>query len=197
MTPFDQDDVDIQHEETVYEGFFEVKRYQLRHKRFAGGWSESLTRELFIRGQVAAVLPYDPLRDEVVLIEQFRLGALAQSSPWLLEIVAGIQEPGESIEDLAKRECQEEAGLSVQKLIKMLDYWVSPGGCNEHLSLFCGIVDSEQAEGIHGLPSEHEDIRVVKVSSAKAYELVQNGTINNAATIIAIQWLMLNKEMLR
>jgi ADP-ribose pyrophosphatase len=197
MTPFDQHDVDIQHEETVYEGFFQVKRYQLRHKRFAGDWTESLTRELFIRGQVAAVLPYDPLRDEVVLIEQFRLGALAQSSPWLLEIVAGIQEPGESTEALARRECQEEAGLSVQKLIKMLDYWVSPGGCNEYLSLFCGIVDSEHADGIHGLQSEHEDIRVLKVSSTKAYELVQNGAINNAATIIAIQWLILNKEKLR
>jgi len=187
------DDVEIISDETMYDGFYQIKRYQLRHKRFAGDWTPILTRELFVRRPVAAVLPYDPSRDEVVLIEEFRVGAMAQKHPWLMQIVAGIQEPNETIEEMAKRECQEEAGLAVKKLIKMYECWVSPGGSNEHITLFCGIVDSSNAGGIHGLASEHEDTRVTTVNTNEAFAMISDGRINNAATIMALQWLQINQ----
>lgn len=188
----DHQDIKILHQDTAYKGFFTIRRYELRHKLFGGGWSDTLSREVFDRAPVAAALPYDPVRDEVVLIEQFRIGALAQDSPWLIELVAGIREGEESAEAMVHREMQEEAGLKAKQLIHIHNCWSSPGGSNEYLSLFCAIVDASTAGGIHGLAIEHEDIRVFTVPSQTAFDYVASGKINNAASIIALQWLQLN-----
>jgi ADP-ribose pyrophosphatase len=186
-------DVKILSIEPVYKGFYRVEKYLLRHPLFAGGWSAPFTRELITRYRVAAALPYDPVADKVVLIEQFRVGALEdETSPWLLEMVAGILTTGESLEELAKRETTEEAGLTAEELMPICDYWVSPGGTNERVALFCAKVDASHAGGIHGLADEHEDIRVHVFSSEEAFSMVRSGRINNAATIIALQWLELN-----
>jgi len=191
-------DVQIAKEETLYQGFFHIKQYQLKFRKFAGDWSQLITRELFDRGPVAAILPYDPAVDQVVLLEQFRIGALREKqSPWLIELVAGILEPGEDPKVMAHRETQEETGLQVQDLIHIFDYWTSPGGTSEYLSLFCAKVDAGQAGGIHGLAEEQEDIRVFPLDRKKAYDAVQSGKINNAATIIALQWLQLNHTLLQ
>lgn len=194
ITPFTSTDVEIQSETTVYDGFFQVKQLTLKHRVFAGGWSGLMQRELFSRRPVGAVLPYDPIRDEVVLIQQFRVGCLNQQNPWLLELVAGITEPDESVEDMIHREAQEEAGIELLELRKLFQYWVSPGGSSENLTLYCGRVDATLAGGIHGLADEHEDIKVITLSAQEAIDAIKTGAINNAATIIALQWLAMNKE---
>lgn len=194
ITPFTSTDVEIQSETTVYDGFFQVKQLTLKHRVFAGGWSDLMQRELFSRRPVGAVLPYDPIRDEVVLIQQFRVGCLNQQNPWLLELVAGITEPNESVEDMIHREAQEEAGIELLELRKLFQYWVSPGGSSENLTLYCGRVDATLAGGIHGLAHEHEDIKVITLSAQEAIDAIKTGAINNAATIIALQWLAMNKE---
>lgn len=183
---------------TGYAGFFRLMQYRLRHRLFNGSWSRVLTRELFERGHAAAVLPYDPVSDRVILIEQFRIGALeARQGPWLLEIVAGIIEPGESPEEVIRREAVEETGCPVQDVIPICEYHVSPGGTSERISLFCGKVDAANAGGIHGVAGEGEDIRVVPMSADDAIARMQDGTIVSAAPIIALQWLMMNRESLR
>ncbi|WP_305810777.1 ADP-ribose diphosphatase [Photobacterium leiognathi] len=196
---FGMEDVDILAKETVYQGFFKMVKYRFRHKLFAGGWSGEISREMFERGHAAALLPYDPITDEVVLIEQFRVGAMVGGcEPWQLEIVAGmIDHQDEPAEDVVKREAVEEAGLTVAELEKVTRYLSSSGGCSEMLDIFVGTVDSTQAGGIHGLAEESEDIRVHVVSREQAYEWVESGKIENAASIIALQWLQLNYSRLQ
>lgn len=194
---FDVNDVDIQAKETVFSGFFHMVKYRFRHRLFRGGWSDVVERELSVRGHAAALLPYDPVNDQVVLLEQIRVGALESHSPWQYEIVAGMLDEGESPEQVARREAQEEAGLEVGKLAPICCYYPSSGGCSEKLSVFVGCVDATGAGGIHGLDCEDEDIRVFTVSREQAYQWVQSGRIENGASIIALQWLMLNHAQLR
>ena len=183
---------------TLFEKYFRLDEYSISHELFAGGSSPVFTREIFERGVVVAVLPYDPRRGKVVLIEQFRAGAIHDSdNPWLIECVAGVIEHGESEEEVALRESVEEAGCHIDRLEIISRYYVSPGGTTEHCSLFCGLVDSEGIGGIHGLPHEHEDIRVLVVDSQQAYAWVRDGRIRSSATIIALQWLELNEARLR
>ena len=195
---FTASDVNVEKRETVFHGFFRMDKLWLTHPRFDGRQMPVFTRELFIRGDATCVLPYDPVRDEVVLLEQFRLGALGRTqSPWLLELVAGMNEEGESPEDVAQREGQEEAGLSFSCLEKICDYLVSPGGSTEMIHLFCGEVSTESAGGIFGMEHEHEDIRAHVVAANEAIAMISDGRINNAAAIIALQWLQLNRSRLR
>lgn len=191
---FSDADVRIISEKLVYEGFFRIKQVEVQYQQFAGGWGAPHQLEVFDRSPVAAVLPYDPKRDEIVLIEEFRVGCLGDPEPWLLEIVAGAIEEGESPEQMAHRELKEEAGLTTNKLHKIHEYWTSPGGSSEYLTLFCAEVDATQAGGIHGAPNEHEDIKVHTLSYQKAMERIASGNIRNAATILALQWLALNKD---
>ncbi|RUM52853.1 MAG: ADP-ribose diphosphatase [Methylococcus sp.] len=185
-------------ETTVFKGYFEVKRFSIRHSLYDGGWSEELDREIFVRGNCVAVLPYDPVRDQVVLIEQFRAGALLDKAvPWLLEIVAGAIETGEDAIDVAYRETVEEAGCSVENLIRIAEFYVSPGTCSEKLTVFCGQVDSREASGVHGLEEEGEDILVSVVDFDQAMEKVASGEIDSATPIISLQWLALNRNRLR
>lgn len=186
-------------EKTIcYKGFFTLSRLRLRHKKYDGGWTDILTRELFERGHAAAVLPYDPVRDEVVLIEQFRAGALDfPGEPWLLEIVAGIIEEGEGEQEVVVREAMEEAGAIIEQLEPVCKYLVSPGGATESTALFCGKVDTTNVGGVHGVVEEGEDIRVKVVSYDESVALLKGGYINSASPIIALQWLMMNRERLR
>ncbi|AGB84189.1 protein containing C-terminal region of TrgB protein [Serratia sp. FGI94] len=195
---FDKNDVEIIARDTLYRGFFSLNLYRFRHKLFNGGVSDEITREIFERGHAAVLLPYDPQRDEVVLIEQLRIAAVDTSdSPWLLEMVAGMIEDGESVEDVCRREAEEEAGVTVGRCKPVLSYLASPGGTSERLSIMVGEVDAATAEGIHGLSEENEDIRVHVVSREQAYRWVEDGTIDNAASVIALQWLALHHESLR
>lgn len=194
----DENDVEIIARETLYRGFFSLNLYRFRHRLFNGDMSPEIKREIFERGHAAVLLPYDPVRDEVVLIEQLRIAAIdTSSSPWLLEMVAGMIETGESVEDVCRREAQEEAGVEVGRCKPVLSYLASPGGTSERLSIMVGEVDATTAVGIHGLEEEHEDIRVHVVSREQAYRWVEEGAIDNAASVIALQWLALHHESLR
>ena len=157
-----------------------------------------LTREILERGRVAAVLPVDPVRDRVVLIEQFRPGAwAADRDPWLVECVAGVIEPGETPEELARREALEEAGCVVTDLVPIATFLTSPGATTETVRLFCGRVDSEGVGGLHGLAGEGEDIRVTAMPVEDAVALLDEGRIVNAKTIIALQWIARHYDSLK
>ena len=191
-------DVEIIEKQVCYEGFFRIERYHLKHRLYNGSWSGEIVRELFERGHAAAILPYDPLRDEVVLIEQFRVGALnAPGGPWLKEIVAGVIDGDETTEDVVRREAVEEAGCIITDLIPICNYLVSPGGTSEMISLYCGKVDATGVGGIHGLDEENEDIKVTAIPYSDAIDLMNNGMINSASPIMALQWLALNHQRVR
>jgi ADP-ribose pyrophosphatase len=195
----DDERIEIIDRAVVYSGFFRVERYRLRHKLFAGGWGPVLSREVFERGTAAGILLYDPERDAVVLIEQFRLPAhLAGLAAWQVEIVAGITDSGSAPEAVARREAAEEAGLEViGELVPINRFLPSPGGSTEIVTLYCGRVDSRGASGIHGLPDEGEDICVRVVPWRDAWRMVGAGTIQNAFTLIALYWLKANRAKLR
>ncbi|ODS10367.1 ADP-ribose diphosphatase [Vibrio scophthalmi] len=194
---FTSEDVEIISKETLYQGFFKMVKYRFKHKLFEGGWSQEIDREMFERGHAAALLPYDAKTDQVVLVEQIRVGALEHAQPWQLEIVAGIIDPNETAQDVVRREAQEEAGIEVAKIVKVTSYYPSSGGCSEKLDVFVGEVDASTAYGVHGLDYEGEDIRVHVVSREQAYHWVEDGRFENGASIIALQWLQLNYQRLK
>lgn len=181
-----------------YKGFFKLTQVELQHDLFAGGQSPVLIREIIDRGHAVAVLPYDPVRDEVVLIEQFRIGAGEdESGPWIIEVIAGYQEPGESAEDVVYREALEEAGCEISDLEPMHRCYSSPGGSSEQVSLFFARTDSSGISGIHGLDEEGEDIKVHVVSSQQAFDWLDSGRIDSAMPIIALQWFRINYQRIR
>lgn len=183
--------------ESRYQGFFKIDSCNIRHQTFAGGEID-IQRELFHRGDAVAVLLYDPGKDRVVLIEQFRVGAIDdEAGPWLLEIVAGVVEQGESVTDVARRECKEEAGIDVHSFETVHSFYSSPGGCSEKIHLLCAMVDSDHAQGIHGVEEEGEDIRVMVVDFAQVHELMVSQRVGSAIPLIALQWLQLNRERLQ
>jgi len=196
--PTDDPRVDIVRRTTPYRGYFRIEKYRLRHRRFDDAWSGAMDREVFIRPPAAAVLPYDPARDAVVLIEQFRIGAYAAGvEPWLIEVVAGIIEPGETPEGVVRREAVEEAGCEVLALEPIGRVLPSPGGDSELLHLFCGKTDSAGVGGLHGLDHEHEDIRAFVLPFDEALARVTQAGVTNANALIALQWLALNRDRLR
>ncbi|EST57871.1 ADP-ribose diphosphatase [Proteus hauseri] len=199
-TPFlyGREDVKLLNQRDLYKGFFRMTEYRFKHRLFEGGWSEEVKREVFERGNAGVLLAYDPKRDEVVLIEQIRIPAYETSeTPWLLEVVAGMVEQGESPEDVVRREAQEEAGVIVGRCEPIVSYLSSPGGTSERMHVYVGEVDATTAKGIHGLACENEDIRVHVVSREQAYLWVEEGVIDNAASVIALQWLQLHHIALR
>lgn len=195
---FTTDDVEVLARTELHRRFLRVDLITLRHRLHEGGWLGPMERELLVRDEAVGVLLYDPERDEIVMVRQFRVGVLDEKqSPWLLELVAGMVDTDESPDEVAIRECQEEADLRPVELIRICDYYNSPGASNEKVTLFCGRVDARQAGGVFGLDHEHEDIEVVTLGLEEAREAVADGTIDNAMSIIAIQWLQLNQAELK
>ena len=190
--------VEVVRTENCHKGFYQLDRVHLRHELFAGGMSREINRELFVRHDAVCVLPYDPVRDTVVLIEQFRVGAVGKvDNPWLIEMVAGLIDKDERPEEVAHREADEEAGLQIEALWPISKYFPSPGGSDEYVHLYLGRCSSEGAGGLHGLEEEGEDIRVKVWAFDDALQAVRDGRIINAAAIIAIQWLALNRDEVR
>ncbi|MEN9680895.1 MAG: hypothetical protein RLZZ627_788 [Pseudomonadota bacterium] len=189
-------EVEVLERSDRYEGFFHLSTFRLRHTLYSGGWTQEITRELFHRGGCVAVLPYDPIRDEVLLIEQFRIGALGQKDPpWLTEIVAGGIEAGESPEDVAFREAEEEAGLSLKGLYRIGSFFTSPGGTGERVTLFIGLVDGPLEAGLHGLSEESEDIRSFVLTLEEAEKALASGVVDSMIPAYAIQWLVSHRDL--
>ncbi|PXY93521.1 ADP-ribose diphosphatase [Gilliamella apis] len=183
----------------LYKGFFSLFEYRFQYRKFDGSVSEMVSREILERGHAVVLLAYDDKRDEVVLIEQIRIAAIdTQASPWILELIAGMMDhENESTEEVARREAMEEAGIVIGQCKPIISYLASPGGLTEQLHILVGQVDSSTAKGVHGLAEENEDIKVHVVSREQAYKWVEEGVINNAASIIALQWLQLNHLILK
>ncbi len=194
----DRQDVRLIERHTAFDAYLRIDRYRLRHRLHRGGMSQELVREVLERGHVAGVLPVDPDRDRVVLIEQFRIGPYVVGwDPWLFEGVAGIIDAGESPEEVCRREANEEAGCVITDLIPIARYLSSPGALTEVVNLFCGRTDSRGLGGVHGLAEEGEDIKVHVMPVHEALGMLDGGRIVNGKTIIALQWLALHYERIR
>lgn len=197
MQQFTHKDVDLIHREIAYKGFFAIEKIQLRHRLFRGGWSLPLTRELFVRGTAVAAVIYDPINQLIGLVEQFRIGLVdSGNSPWCREVVAGMIEPGETNEQVMLRELQEEADIIPSALCEICDYYSSPGGTSEKLTLYCAIADLANTGGVYGLEEEGEDIRMQVFAADDVLMNIYNGQYANAATLICLQWLAANKQRL-
>jgi ADP-ribose pyrophosphatase len=198
---FGHSDVCLKSIVTKYKGFFKMNEYLLQHQQYSGAQSEVFTREIFERGDAVVVLPYDVKQDKVLLIEQFRPGALkGQDSPWLLEFIAGMFDGNESPVEVAIREAKEETNidLSDDDIVPIMQYLSSPGGMSERIYLYLAHINSDEVSSgsIYGLPEENEDILLHLVSRSYALDLLAQGKITNAATIIGLQWLAMNYQTL-
>ena len=195
---FGAEDVDLQQREQSFRGYFSLETLTLRHRLFAGGWSTPVRRELFQRGDAVGVLPWDPVKDELVLIEQFRVGAIRDDdSPWMLELIAGIVEAGESDTAVVHREAEEEAGCQLGQLEQIATFYPSAGACSEQIRLFVGEVTQSQPGTVQGLDSEHEDILVHQLPRELVMQMLDRNEINNGHTLIALQWLARHADRLR
>jgi ADP-ribose pyrophosphatase len=195
---FGADDVRILGDETAYQGYFRIRRVTVQYRAFGGGWMEPQVREIFERGDAVGLLPYDPATDSVILVEQFRPGAMRDgASPWMLELVAGIVEPGESDSEVAHREAEEEAGCTVSELQPIATVLPSAGACSEQVRLFCGRVEEAGVGGIHGLAHEGENMLVHAVPVDDAFALLDADRVPNGHTLISLLWLRQHIDALR
>lgn len=198
LTRYDGNDVERVETQTLQSGFFALEKRRLRYRRFDGEWSDTIAREVHVRRDAVGVLLYDPVRDTVVLVEQVRAGALDDPiSPWKLEPVAGLVETGEMPADVAYREAQEEAGCDIRELIELHRYYPSPGACSEQVTLFCGLIDSTDVGGIHGVEDEDEDILVHVMPFPDAWDRLMAGQLDNAMALIGFYWLARERAALR
>lgn len=201
MLQYDKTDVTISAIETKYHGFFKMNEYRLNHKLFSGDQSDTFTREIFERGDAVVVMLYDPKKDALLLLEQFRPGVLrVNETPWMLEFVAGMFNEKESQIDVAVREAKEEANieLKAESIKLIMKYFSSPGGTSECIHLYWSTFDSSKvlSGSVYGLAHENEDILLHVVSRNEALALLTKGKISNAATIIGLQWLAINHQRL-
>ena len=197
-TRLGKNDVEIVARRQVHRGFARLDVLTLRHRLHEGGWSAPVERELYDRGHAVAVLPYDPATDRIVLVQQFRIGAYAGDfPPWQLEAIAGMLKPGETPDEVARREAREEADLEIRDLEPIAHYLSSPGASSESVTLFCGRADVQGAGGVHGLRDENEDIAIAIFAVDEIQSLLAEPSAANALTVIALQWLLLHRARLR
>lgn len=196
---FGMEDVELLGSDTLYQGFFRVERVHYRHRRYRGDWSEVVDREVFMRGSAVGAVLYDPARDLIGLVEQIRPGAFNdRNGPWCLEVVAGMIEAGETTEAVVWRELKEEADITPSRVEYICEYMASPGGCDERLHLYCALADLSGLDGdVNGLEEEHEDIRLLILAAEDVFAELYSGRFNNAATLVSLQWLQMNRARLR
>ncbi|MGB2201575.1 MAG: NUDIX domain-containing protein [Pseudooceanicola atlanticus] len=195
-----RDKVDLLETRADHAGYFVTTTNRLSHPTFGGDMSEPLVREVFHGADAAIVLPYDPSRDRILLVDQFRMGPWGRGAtyPWQLEPVAGRIDPGESPEACARRETEEEAGLVLQKLLPIGSGYPSPGCVTEYFYIYVGLCDlPDGAEGHHGVEDEAEDIRTHILDWAQAEDLLTRGEADNVPLILALVWLSRERSRLR
>ena len=176
----------------LYSGFFSLNKFQFIHQKHDGEWTGKIEREIFSGCHVSTLLPYDPIRKEIVLIQQFRAGNLSRyDKDYLYEIVAGIVDEGESPEKAARRECLEETGCIVTKTIPIQGYFPSPGSTEEYYDLFLGEINTFDGKRIMGLESENEDILVKSFKVSEVKKMLLEKKIKNGLTLVALQWFFL------
>lgn len=185
----------ISEQKTVYDGFYKIESVKYSHSLHSGDITGPIAVELFVRGDVVGLLPYDPVTDQVALIEQFRIGAMHNKpDPWLVQIIAGMIDTDETPEQVVIREAKEEAGIDLVDVQLISRYIASPGASTEEVFVFYAETDLSQVGGTHGLIEEDEDILVKIMSADEAIALLDSGQIKNALSIIALQWFKLNRQ---
>jgi ADP-ribose diphosphatase len=195
---FGAQDVRVLEDQVAWSGHYAMRQLTLQYRSFSGGWNEPVVRELFDRGDAVGVLPYDPGTDSLILVEQFRPGAMREGeSPWMLELIAGVVEAGESDEDVVHREAMEEAACEMAELVPIATLFPSAGACSEQVRLYCGRVSSGEGSGIHGLEDEGEDILVHTLPRADVLKMLAQDKIPNGHTLIALQWLQIHADALK
>ena len=183
----------IINKKNLYSGFFSLNKYEFIHKKHNGEWTNSVEREVFSGAHVSTLLPYDPIKKEIILIQQFRAGVLSRyDKDYLYEIVAGIIDEGERPEETAKRECFEETGCKVKKIIPIQAYFPAPGSSESYYHLYLGEINSFDGERITGLQEENEDILVKSFKIDDLREMLKEKKIINGLTLIALQWFFLD-----
>jgi ADP-ribose pyrophosphatase len=173
----------------LHEGFLRVYRYEFEVEKHQGG-IRRISWEVMERGNAVAVLGHDPKRDEIILANEFRPGALlAGEYAYRDNLVAGAIEEGETALDAAVREMHEETGLILgDPVLIHSGAYVSSGGTSEKISIVYGIVDTRSAGGVHGNAAEHEDILTVVLPAKVFVERVRSGDINDLKTLVAGYW---------
>lgn len=166
----------------------DYKKYTLQRSMYDGGMSGPIIREVMERGHAVAVLMCDPTRDEIVVVEEFRIGAIHEDEPWVLGLVAGMIEEGEEAEDVARREAEEESGAVVRELEFIANYYCSAGGTTETTAVFYAEIDASKVDGVHGLEGESEDIKVVKMPAQEFIGSLSNPTLHTASLLVGGFW---------
>jgi ADP-ribose pyrophosphatase len=186
----------ISEQKTLYDGFYKIESVRYSHSLHSGDMTGPIDVELFVRGDVVGLLPYDPATDQVALIEQFRIGAMHNKpDPWLVQIIAGMIDTDETPEQVVIREAKEEAGIELVEVELISRYLASPGASAEEVYVFYAETDLSEIKGTHGLAEEDEDILVRVMSADDAIALLDRGQIKNALSIIALQWLKLKRQI--
>ena len=197
---FGAGDIDIRSSTRPYSHFFTMEEQDLSFRRYSGDMSEIVNRAVLVGGDAVIVLPYDPVRDTVLLVEQFRMGPHMRGDPrpWMLEPIAGRIDPGETPEESAHREAEEEAGLALGKLLPLPHHYPSPGSSTDYFYTYIAICDlPEDAAGFGGVEDEAEDIRSHVIPFAQLMELVANGEAACGPLVLCALWLSLNRDALR
>ena len=182
----------IINKKNLYSGFFSLNKYEFIHEKHNGEWTSTVEREVFSGAHVSSLLPYDPIKKEIILIQQFRAGVLSRyDENYLLEIVAGIIDKGENSEETAIRECFEETGCEVKKIYPIQSYFPAPGSSESYYHLYLGEIQAFDGERIKGLEKENEDILVKSFKIDEVRQMLKEKKITNGLTLIALQWFFL------
>ena len=182
----------IINKKNLYSGFFSLNKYEFVHKKHNGEWTNAVEREIFNGAHVSTLLPYDPIKKEIILIQQFRAGALSRyDEEYLYEIVAGIIDEGENPEETAVRECFEETGCEVKKIHPIQSYFPAPGSSESYYHLYLGEIQAFDGERIRGLENENEDILVKSFKIDEVRQMLKERKIINGLTLVALQWFFL------
>jgi len=193
-------DVTLHDTRIPYKSYFATQELDISHRQFDGGQSATMKRAGFLMADAVTVLPYDPVRDRVLVIEQMRVGPLLRQDPrpWLLEPIAGRIDGGDAPEDTAKREALEEAGITLSALHLIGEMYPSPGAITEFLYSYIGIADlPDDITGIGGLDSEHEDIASMLLSFDELMDLCDAGQLDTSPLFLSALWLDRHRKRLR
>jgi nudix-type nucleoside diphosphatase (YffH/AdpP family) len=193
-------DVVVTSRKQAYASFFSVEEYKLSFQRFDGARSPEVTRAVFVSTDAVTVLPYDPVRDRVLIVEQFRAGPFGRGDPqpWQLEPIAGRIDPFETPEQAARREAVEEAGLTLGDMIPIASYYPTPGAKSEYVYSYVALADlPDEAAILGGEPSEAEDIKGHILTFDDFAALVARGEATSAPLLLSYYWLERARAKLR